>query len=237
LNRWLDGHAQPWLDLAIWDEGATAIDLEDIDPGARCWLGVDLSSTQDLTAVLAVLEYGDGFLAVPRFFVPEDGIRRRAERDSVNYPQWAAEGHIVATAGAVVDYAYVESYIANLAERFRVEAIAIDRWNSTATTTRLMEQGLPVVRFGQGYASMNAACRELERLVLARQLYHTGCPVLRWNLSNIALETNPAGDIKITKSKSKEKVDGGVALVMAVGVAQTEGARSIYEERPEFLVV
>jgi phage terminase large subunit-like protein len=124
-----------------------------------------------------------------------------------------------------------------LAERFRVEAIAIDRWNSTATTTRLMDQGLPVVRFGQGTASMSPACKELERLVLARQLYHTGCPVLRWCLGNVALEQNAAGDIKPNKARSKEKIDGAVALAMAVGVAQTEGARSVYEERPSFLMV
>jgi phage terminase large subunit-like protein len=237
LNRWLDASATPWLDIAIWDEGETEISLEDIDPGTRCWIGVDLSATTDLTAVVALLEYGDGFLATPRFFVPEDGIRRRGERDGVNYPLWAEQGHITATAGSVVDYQVVEDHIADLAERFRVEAIAIDRWNSTATTTRLMDQSLPVVRFGQGFASMSGACKELERLVLARQLYHTGCPVLRWCLGNVALEQDAAGNIKITKSKSREKVDGAVALAMAIGVAQTEGPHSVYETRPSFLWV
>jgi phage terminase large subunit-like protein len=233
LNEWKDGSATPWLDLAIWDEGA----LDAVSPpdGARCWIGVDLSATTDLTAVVAVFEHGDGFLAVPKFFVPSDSLRRRSERDGIPYVLWAQEGHIVATAGSVVDYGVVEDYIADLGEHFRVAAVAIDRWNSTATTTRLMEQGLPVVKFGQGFASMSGACKELERLVLARQLYHTGCPVLRWCLSNVALEQDAAGNIKITKSKSKEKVDGAVAMAMAVGVAQTEGARSIYEERGSFL--
>jgi phage terminase large subunit-like protein len=150
---------------------------------------------------------------------------------------WIDQGHIVATGGSVVDYGVVEDYIADLAERYRVEAIAIDRWNSTATTTRLMEQGLPVIRFGQGTASMSPACKELERLLLARQLYHTGCPVLRWNLSNVALEQNAAGDIKPNKARSKEKIDGAVALIMAVGVASASPAGSVYEERPSFLFV
>jgi phage terminase large subunit-like protein len=118
-----------------------------------------------------------------------------------------------------------------------VEAIAIDRWNSTATTTRLLEQGLPVVRFGQGFASMSGACKELERLVLARQLYHTGCPVLRWCMANVALEKDAAGNIKIAKNKSKEKVDGAVALAMAIGVAAAAPAGSVYQERPSFLVI
>ena len=153
------------------------------------------------------------------------------------YGVWAEQGHIAATAGSVVDYASVEQHIVELAETYRVEAIAIDRWNSTATTTRLMEQDLPVVRFGQGYASMSPACKEVERLVLARQLHHTGCPVLRWCLANVALEQDAAGNIKPSKAKSKDKIDGAVALAMAIGVAQTEGSRMVYEERPSFLMV
>jgi phage terminase large subunit-like protein len=119
----------------------------------------------------------------------------------------------------VVYYGQVEEHVADLAENYWVEAIAIDRWNSTATTTRLLEQGLPVVRFGQGFASMSRACKELERLVMAGQLYHDGNPCLRWCLGNVALKQDAAGNIKITKSKSREKVDGAVALAMAVGVA------------------
>jgi phage terminase large subunit-like protein len=234
LNRWLDASVTPWLDMSVWDEGA--VDPGELSPGTRAWVGVDLSSTQDLTAVVAVFEHGDGgYLVAPKFFVPAEGARRRGERDGVPYPLWIDQGHIVATGGAVVDYGVVEDYVADLAERYRVEAIAIDRWNSTATTTRLLEQGLPVIRFGQGTASMSPACKELERLVLARQLYHTGCPVLRWCLGNVALEQNAAGDIKPNKAKSREKIDGAVALAMAVGVAQTEGSRSVYESRPSFL--
>jgi phage terminase large subunit-like protein len=235
LNHWPEGAAAPWLDMTVWDEGEADIGLDDINPGTRCWIGVDLSATTDLTAVVALLEHGDGFLAVPWFAVPADSLRRRAERDRAPYVLWAEQGFITPTAGSVVDYGVVEEQIADLAERYRVEAIAIDRWNSTATTTRLMEQGLPVVRFGQGYQSMSPACKEVERLVLARQLYHTGCPVLRWCLGNVALEQNAAGDIKPNKAKSSEKIDGAVALAMAVGVAQTEGSRSVYESRPCFL--
>jgi phage terminase large subunit-like protein len=238
LNRWLDGSATPWLDLSIWDEGEQAIDLEHINPGTRAWVGVDLSSTQDLTAVVAVLEQPDGgYLVIPRFFVPQEGIRRRSERDGVGYALWAGQGHIVATAGGVVDYGHVEAYVAELAERYRVEAIAIDRWNSTGTQTRLQEIGLPVVTFGQGFASMSPACKEVERLVLNRQLQHDGNEVMRWCLSNVAIAQDPAGNIKIDRAKAREKVDGAVALAMAVGVASASPAGSVYEERPSFLFV
>ena len=174
---------------------------------------------------MAVLEHGDGYLVLPRFFVPQDGIRRRSERDGVPYASWAEQGHIIATAGAVVDYGVVEAYIAELAERYRVEAIAIDRWNSTGTQTRLQEIGLPVVAFGQGFASMSPACKEVERLILNRQLAHDGNPVMRWCLSNVAIAQDPAGNIKIDRQKAKEKVDGAVALAMAIGVASCRAGR------------
>ena len=116
-------------------------------------------------------------------------------------------------------------YIAELAERFRVEAIAIDRWNSTGTQTRLQEIGLPVVTFGQGFASMSPACKEVERLILNRQLAHDGNPVMRWCLGNVAIAQDPAGNIKIDRQKAKEKVDGAVALAMAIGVASCRAGR------------
>jgi phage terminase large subunit-like protein len=261
LNRWLDASATPWLDLAIWDEGSTEVDLEAIEPGTAAWIGVDLSSTTDLTAMVMVvevaggvmgmsahnlraapagdpLEHGPEYLVISKFFVPEDGLRRRSERDGVPYALWADQGFLIATPGAVVDYSVVESYVADLAERFRVEAIAIDRWNSTATTTRLLEQGLPVIRFGQGFASMSPAVKETERLILSRRLAHDANPVLRWCLGNVAIEQDAAGNVKISKARSRDKVDGAVALAMAVGVASTEGRHtSVYAERPSFLVV
>jgi phage terminase large subunit-like protein len=222
--------------MAIWDDGET--DVGEISPGTRCWIGVDLSSTQDLTAVVALFEHGDGFLAIPKFFVPADGIRRRSERDGVSYATWAEQGFIAATVGSVVDYSVVEDYVADLGERFRVEAIAIDRWNSTGTQTRLQEIGLPVIAFGQDYASMSPACKEVERLVLHRRLLHDGSPTMRWCVANVAIAQDPAGNIKIDRAKAREKVDGAVALAMAVGVAQTENAgQSIYETRPSFLYV
>ena len=235
LNHWSEGTAAPWLPMDVWDEGAVDLTVDDADPGTRCWIGVDLSSTQDLTAVVAVLEHGDGYLVLPRFFVPAEGILRRSQRDGVGYASWASQGHIYATSAAVVDYAAVESYVAELAERFRVEAIAIDRWNSTGTQTRLMEQGLPVLAFGQGYASMSPAVKECERLILDRRLQHDGNPVMRWCLSNVAIAQDPAGNVKIDRAKAREKVDGAVALAMAIGVAAAAPAGSVYQERGSFL--
>ena len=119
LNRWLDGTAEPWLDLAIWGETETDLTLEDMPAGARAWVGVDLASVGDLAAVVTVVEHGDGYFCRPAFFCPAEGIRRRSERDNTNYALWAEQGHLVATPGSVIDYAFIEQHIAHISERFQ----------------------------------------------------------------------------------------------------------------------
>jgi phage terminase large subunit-like protein len=237
LNHWPEGAALPWIDMTAFDAGAVALTLDDIPAGTRAWIGIDLSATTDLTCVCALFEWEDGFLAVPWFAVPTEGLRRRSERDGVGYAQWAGDGFVVAIEGAVADYGALEAYVCGLAERFRVEGIAIDPWNSVGTQTRLLEEGLPVVRFRQGYASLSPAMKETERLILAGQLRHDGNPCMRWCVANTAVAMDPAGNVKPDRARSREKIDGAVALIMSVGIAQTEGARSVYEERPSFLVI
>jgi phage terminase large subunit-like protein len=121
----------------------------------------------------------------------------------------------------VADYGALEAYVCGLAERFRVEGIAIDPWNSVGTQTRLLEEGLPVVRFRQGYASLSPAMKETERLILSGQLRHDGNPVMRWCVANTAVAMDPAGNIKPDRARSRDKIDGAVALIMSVGIAQT----------------
>jgi phage terminase large subunit-like protein len=233
LKEWRDGSAEPWLDLAVWDEGEAEVEPQD---GDRCWIGVDLASVSDLAAVVAVWPHEDGYFCKPAFFCPAEGIRRRSERDGVPYALWAEQGHLVATPGSVIDYGYIEAYIADLAERYRVQVI-IDRWNSTSTTTRLGEAGIDCVTMGQGYASLSPAMKETERLILARQITHDGNPILRWNLGNVAAAQDPAGNMKPDRARSRDKIDGVLGLIMAIGVASASPAGSIYESRPSFLYV
>jgi phage terminase large subunit-like protein len=150
---------------------------------------------------------------------------------------WAEQGHLIATPGSVIDYAYIEQRIADIAERFRAEVI-IDRWNSTAVVTRLQEAGISIVTMGQGYASLSPAMKETERLILARQIAHDGNPIMRWNLGNVAVAQDPAGNVKPDRARSKEKIDGVLGLIMAVGVAAASPVTtSVYETRPSFLMV
>jgi phage terminase large subunit-like protein len=130
----------------------------------------------------------------------------------------------------VVYYDIVEARVKWAAERFYVREVAIDRWNSTATQSRLQAEGITVVPFGQGFASMTAPSKELERLTLEGQLHHGGNPLLRWCVGNVVVEMDPAGNLKPSKNKSTERIDPVVALVMAIGRAMVE-TQSVYETR------
>lgn len=236
LNVWLDHSETPFVDMAIYDEGAEPIDLQAL-AGEPCWLGVDLSSTTDLTAVVAAWREGDdGYLVVPHFFVPADNLRRRADRDGVPYVQWAKDGFITATPGNVVDYRVVEDCIRGLCERFQVQEIAFDPYLARQMLNSLLEDGLPAIEHRQGVISMAAPIKELERAIIARRFKHGGHPVLRWNFSNISVETDKAGNKTFHKGRSKDRIDGAQAAAMAIGRASVgDTGKSIYcdvEARP-----
>jgi phage terminase large subunit-like protein len=227
LCQWTE-QANRWIDMTVWDEndeGGAPSALE----GRPCYAGLDLSTTQDITALeLYFPDENGGGDVLSYFWVPEETIHQRARRDRVPYDVWAREELIRVTEGNVVDYDVIRAYLNVLGERYEIREIAIDRWNSTQLQTQLMGDGFNVVAFGQGFASMTAPTKELERLVLERKLRHGGHPVLRWMASNVAVRQDPAGNIKIDKAKSTERVDGMVALAMAVGRAMvaedTEGS-------------
>lgn len=239
LGIWLDGQADPWLDLETYDAGALDVDLAERE-GEPAWIGVDLSSTSDLTAVVIAFRDDDGgFSVYPYIFAPQASLRRRQERGEAPYVQWAEEGHLIATPGEVVDYRIVEEKIRELCERFDVKEIPFDRWNATATKTNLLRDGLPVVDHGQGFVGMSEPMKAFERAVLAKKLRHGGHPVLRWCVSNIVIDTDPAGSIKPNKSKAREKIDAAVAAIMAVGRAEMNEGGCIYndaEARPHGII-
>lgn len=229
LNVWLDHSATPFVEMAVYDRGAAPLDLGALR-GRPCWLGVDLSSTTDLTAIVAAWRLEDGYAVKPWFFVPADNLRARADRDGVPYPQWAAEGHITPTPGNVVDYDYVEQTVRDLCAEFDVREIAFDPHLARQTISRLLADGLPAVEMRQGWVTMAPAIKELERAIIAGRLQHGGNPVLRWCFSNIAVETDKAGNKSFHKGKSTDRIDGAVAAAMAVGRAHAgDGGISIYE--------
>jgi len=241
LNRWTDGSLAGWLPMSVWDKGNVPVDLDALE-GRPAFIGVDLSSTTDTTAVvLAVPDDDGGVDVVPFVFVPGDGIRRRQEVDGVPYPAWADAGLLTATPGPVVDYGTVEACIMGLCERFDVREIAMDPWNATATVSRLQEAGLPVVTHRQGFVSMSAPMKDTERLALAGKLRHGGHAPLRWAVSNVVPDRDASGNVKPSKARAKERIDAAVAMIVAVGrAAAGDSGGSIYDDedaRPGGLLI
>ena len=199
--------------------------------GRACYAGLDLSTTTDITALVLAFPIGGTVHLLPFFWVPRDGIAKRAKRDRVPYDTWAAHGDINATEGNVLDYESIRIKINELSERYHIKEIAIDRWNATQLATQLTGDGFNVIGFGQGFASMSAPCKELERRILGREINHGDNPVLRWMASNVSVTMDPAGNMKADKAKSTERIDGIVATLMALGrvMQNDEEQPSAYE--------
>ena len=220
LNEWTE-QAERWIDLAAWDACAGAVSLE-LLRGRPCFGGLDLSTATDVTALAWVFpphHDDDLWRVLSRYFVPAEHLRKRAERDRVPYDLWAAEGFIEATPGNVVDYGAIEQRILTDSALFQVKDIAYDPWNATHIALRLQDEGATMVEFRQGFRSMSAPTRELEKLIVSKKLAHGANPVTRWMAANVAVAQDPAGNLKPAKDKSTERIDGIVALIMALGRA------------------
>jgi len=203
--------------------------------GRSCYAGLDLASTSDLTALVLVFppeHEGEPYVVLPFFWLPKETLQLRVRRDHVMYDVWEKQGFIQTTEGNVVHYGFIEQFIMKLGERYNIREIAYDRWNASMMVQALEDDGFTMVPFGQGFKDMSNPTKDLMRLVLEKSLTHDGHPLLRWNIDNIFVRTDPAGNLKIDKEKSTEKVDGAVALVMALDRAlKNQNGGSVYDER------
>ncbi len=216
LGQWMSS-ASKWLSDAQWMEcNFEEVNLEQFK-GQRVWCGLDLASVRDVSCLVLLAEIDEKLVCLPYFWTPKETAFVRSRRDGVDYIGWEKEGLMELTEGDVTDYNYIKERIKEIAEVVNIQEIAYDRWNSSQLVIDLVNDGLPMIPFGQGFASMSAPTKELEKIVLAKELNHGGNKVLRWMCSNLAMKTDPAGNIKMDKAKSSEKIDGMIALVMALG--------------------
>jgi len=239
LNIWVQG-ATKWMNMDAWRRCAgpvAALDMPEYLAGRPCYSGLDLSSTQDIAAhvhVFPPLEEDEPWFVLPRFWIPEDNLVERCRNDGVPYDQWLREGYIIATPGNSVDYDWIFSDMEKDAEQFQIMEVPFDRWGAARVSALIERLGLAMVQFGQGYRSMSPPLKDLERMVAKRQIAHGDHPVLTWMADNMVVSMDPAGNIKPDKEKSKEKIDGIVALLMGLDRALRvggESGRSVYEER------
>lgn len=231
LNQWTASDVK-WISDETWMRNAGELSLGLLG-GKPCVCGLDLASRRDLSAFVMLFPVEGKYYVVPWFFVPELTAKERTKKDGINYDLWIKSGHIIETPGNVTDYAFIRAKINELAELHEIRSIGYDRWNASQLIIELQDDGLKCNPFGQGFASMSAPTKELEAQIYGGNLVHGGNPVMRWMCSNVMVVQDAAANIKISREKSKEKVDGMVALVMAFGEYMTgfEPSVSAYETR------
>ena len=233
-NMWVSSTVA-WIPDAIYMRGNEPIDMDAL-AGRDCYAGLDLSSTGDITALVLIFpprDEDEKYVLLPYFWIPEETIPRRVKANSVPYDIWEKQGYIMSTEGNVIHYDFIEKFIMDLSEKYHILEIAVDRWNATQMIQNLEGEGFTIVPFGQGFSSMSAPTKEFYRLLMEGRIIHGGNPVLRWMAGNVVIDTDPAGNIKVTKAKSKEKIDGIVAAIMALDrcIRQEGQSGSVYDER------
>lgn len=235
LNQWVK-QAVRWMPMDKWNACAFPVDEHELE-GRICYGGLDLSSTTDITAFVLVFppQYeNDKYIVLPYFWIPEENVILRVNRDHVPYDIWIKQGCMETTEGNVVHYGYIEKFIEKLGERFNIREIAFDRWGATQMVQDLEGMGFTVVPFGQGFKDMSPPTKELMRLTLEQKIAHGGQPVLSWMMDNIFIRRDPAGNIKADKEKSTEKIDGAIAMIMGLDRAircGNDNSESVYDTR------
>jgi phage terminase large subunit-like protein len=252
LNQWGTTAASRWLSMTSWDACAilprdpaslymraaeAANDGSTTSGGSlrgrRAFIGLDLAATTDLTALVILVPDADGSYDVrAEFWCPADTLAARSRQDRVPYELWAQQGYLTATPGNSVDYSAIEARLHVLMAQYDVAEVAVDPWNARGLTAKLQQDGVPAVEVAQTMANLTSASKALEQMVLSRQIRHDGHPVLRWNVSNVVADVDGNGNLKPSKKRSHERIDGVSAMVTGLSRALVgQQAGSIYDVR------
>lgn len=230
LNR-QSATAQGWIDLGKWKACGKPVVLDDLI-GKPCWAGLDLAATTDMAACWYVWEWERTYYAWGRYWVPEAAVRARTERKTVPYEGWVSAGHITMTQGDVIDTDVVERDMVADFARFKPRQIAYDPWNATDLVNRLTTEGLSMVLFIQGPKSYHPAMTFFERQYRSGRFRHGGNPVLTWNAANLVPRRDVNLNMAPDRKRSADKIDGMVAVLMAMGLAAIEeDTASPYQDR------
>lgn len=217
LNEWTQ-QTDRWVDLALWDANNLEPVKEEALKGRVCFGGLDLAAVSDMTAWVLLFPLENGrFAVLARFWVPAAQLDNPRNRYREQYRVWAQQGWLRLCRGETINYGQVRQDILADSEAFRIKDLNVDRFfQAHQLAGELEEAGLTVFALSQSMAGMTMGMRELERLLLERRLNHGGNPVLRWNVDNLAVRIDQAGNMMPDKATSQGKIDGIVALVMAI---------------------
>ncbi|MBG7462430.1 terminase large subunit [Pseudomonas aeruginosa] len=219
LNQWV-GARTVWMNMLAWQRQKRDFTIADM-AGCRCWMALDLASKKDVAALVMLFEKAGQFYCTPRFYAPE-----AAAEENEKYQNFALEGHLVLTPGSMTDYAFIEADILDLAKQIDLQDSAFDDWQANSLITRLSNTSIPVVDFNQTVKNMSDPMKEVEARVIARTLWHDGNPVMTWMMGNVAAKIDAKENIYPRKENDNDpncKIDGPVALIMAMGRALVAG--------------
>jgi phage terminase large subunit-like protein len=219
LNQWV-GARTVWMNMLAWQRQRREMSVEDFH-GVRCWMAADLASKKDVTALVMLFKKGDEYFCIPRFYAPESSAE---ENDK--YQEFATGEYLTLTPGSMTDYAFIEEDIKSLARVVDLQDVAFDDWQANYLMTRLMDTSIKVIQYNQIIKHMSEPMKEVEALILDRKLWHDGNPMMTWMMGNVSARVDAKDNIYPRKESDSEKIDGPVALIMAMG-------RTILEKEPE----
>lgn len=225
LNQRVEA-SSPFVSRSLWSSCNTPPkSIEDIN----VYGGLDLSEVRDLTALVLIGRVAGVWQVHSTFWMPEDGLADKSRKDKVPYDMWCLQGWLTKAPGKSIDYDYVAEYLRDCFDKYKIQKLAFDRWNFRHLRPCLVRAGFTdreiedhFVEFGQGFQSMSPALRQLESDILNKRIAHGDQPVLKMCAANAVVQTDPASNRKLAKNKSAGRIDGLVALAMAIGVAADE---------------
>lgn len=215
LNIWV-GSSNGYLDMEKWRGQVEQVAVEELI-GVGCYAGLDLARRDDFNALVLLFQVGDKFVALPHFWIPEAGLLQREKKDGKPYRQWIDRGLVMLAPGETVDYHLILDKLKELKDQFAIQEIGIDEWSAEYLIQDIERLGLIVSPHRQGFKSMSLPLKELQELVLNARLIHNGNEVLDWMAGNLVAKEDDAGNVKPTKRNRASKIDGIVALIMALG--------------------
>lgn len=235
LNQWVDYKTSGWISLDAWDAAAGLVVPEKLY-GKTCYAGLDLSSKIDITAMALIFPPEEGRLKwqlIPYFWIPQDNLKARIKRDNFPYDKYIADGRIRATPGNVIDYDFIKKDIDAIATKYHIEEMGFDPWQAHQLAGSLAGEGLSMVETRQGYKTLSPPTKELEKLVLGKEIEHGGCPVLRWMIGNVQVQHDVNENIRPVRLKGGKRIDGIMAILFGLGraILHEENKPSVYEER------
>lgn len=224
LNQWISTKQTGWLELTLWDKTVGKWNMSEL-LGKKCYAGLDLSSTTDLTGLVLLFPQQEGleeWRFISEAWIPEDNMKERIKRDHVPYDRWVNEKYLHATAGNVIDYDFVKARIEQMSKQYSLKFLCTDPWNSRMLTQQLEKQDITCIEVQQNMANMSPAMKEIERLMKIGQMTHEKNPLARWCFGNVVVVSDGNGNIKPMKNKARERIDVTVALINAMSIAITQ---------------